>query len=174
MHKPFFISLLSGFTKTDIYHFYNLFTSFSSLRTWSIFGLIITTPMKTLDAVHHHHTELSNEILFLKKEIDFLLKILRNCYSSSVQADKIKLMDSYWKSFDQNKEKLDHLLDRIELEEKKNTNLYKNNPKDSLVNDQKESEFNRVIETVQFETKLIKESFYEFMHGCNACALKTH
>jgi hypothetical protein len=130
--------------------------------------------MKTLEAIHHRHKELSNEIFFLKKEIDFLLKILRNCYSSSVQSDKIKLMDGYWKSFDHNKEKLDHLLNRIELEEKKNASLYKNTPDDILISDQKESEFNRIIETVQVEVKLIKESFYEFMQGCNACVLKTH
>ena len=130
--------------------------------------------MKTLDAVHHHHTALSNEILFLKKEIDFLLKILRNCYSSSVQADKIKLMDSYWKSFEQNSEKLEALNNRIQLEEKKNAVLYKNNPNDSLVNDEKELEFNNKIYAIQLETKLIKESFYEFMQGCNACTLKTH
>jgi len=130
--------------------------------------------MKTLDAVHHHHTELTNEILFLKKEIDFLLKILRNCYSFLVQSDKIKLMDSYWKSFEQNSEKLDQLLNRIQLEEKKNVVLYKNNPDDSLVNDEKESDFSSKINTIQTETKLIKESFYEFMQGCNACTLKTH
>lgn len=130
--------------------------------------------MKTLEEVHHQHTDLSNEILFLKKEIDFLLKILRNCYSSSVQADKIKLMDSYWKSFEQNSEKLDLLSNRIQLEEKKNATLYKNNPNDSLINNQKEAELNRVIDTIKFEIKLIKESFYEFMQGCNACTLKTH
>lgn len=130
--------------------------------------------MKTLDTVHHHHIELSSEILFLKKEIDFLIKILKNCYSSSVQSDKIKLMDSYWKSFNHNSEKLDHLLHRIQLEEKKNAGLYKNNPEDSLVADLKESEFSNGIKTIQNEIKLIKESFYEFMHGCNACALKTH
>ena len=83
-------------------------------------------------------------------------------------------MDSYWKSFEQNSEKLDQLLNRIQLEEKKNAVLYKNNPDDSLVNDEKESDFSSKINTIQTETKLIKESFYEFMQGCNACTLKTH
>jgi len=83
-------------------------------------------------------------------------------------------MDSYWKSFDQNNENLDQLLHRIQLEEKKDAVLYKSDPNNALVTDEKESEFAQKIQTIQTEIKLIKESFYEFMKGCNACTLKTH
>lgn len=130
--------------------------------------------MKTLDAIQVQNSELSGKILFLKKEIDFLLKILRNCYSSSVQADKIKLMDSFWKGFEQNTNQLDLILTHIEQEERKNASLYRNVPEDSLVNDKKQSEFQKQVASIQAKLQSTKENFYEFMQGCSACALKQH
>jgi hypothetical protein len=129
--------------------------------------------MKTLDAIHQNHTQLSSEAVFLKKEIDFLLNILKNCYSASVNDDRIKLLDSYWKSFDQNLIDLDQLLTRVQLEEKKITSWYKNQPMNSIFPETKGNDFNLSLSSIEFKIKTLKESFYEFMHGCSACAFKT-
>lgn len=130
--------------------------------------------MKTLDAIHQNHTRLSSDAVFLKKEIDFLLKILKNCYSSSVNDDRIKLLDSYWKSFDHNLMAIDQLLNRVQVEENKFTSWYKNQPMDSIFPETKENEFKSKMNAIQDEIKIIKESFYTFMHGCSACAFKTN
>ena len=128
--------------------------------------------MKTLDAIQQNHTQLFSEAVFLIKEIDFLLKILKNCYSSSVDDDRIKLLDSYWKSFDQNLIDIDQLLDRLQLEEKKCSSWYKNQHMDSVFFKTKENEFKLKMNTIQDEIKIIKESFYAFMNGCSACSFK--
>src|SRR6478735_1450991 len=61
-------------------------------------------------------TELGSEIIFLKEEIDFLLKILRNGYSSSLKLDKIKQLDSFWNGFEQNIKELNLLFTKIQEE----------------------------------------------------------
>lgn len=129
--------------------------------------------MKNFDELHIHHKEITSDALFLKKEIEFLLKILRNCYSTSINLDKIKLLDSYWRSFEQNIDKLDLLLKRIRQEEKSMSVLYQEGSIDLESTLFGESAVLENYRNIEKEVKLLKESFYEYMHGCNACALKT-
>jgi len=128
--------------------------------------------MKSLEELHIHHGNVSSEVQFLKKEIEFLLKILRNCYSTSIKLEKIKLLDAYWKGFEQNIEKLDFLLEKVNKEESSMAVLCQ----DGLINLEKtlfnEDNFLAKLRAIEREVKLLKESFYEFMQGCNACALK--
>lgn len=130
--------------------------------------------METLDTVQQHHTQLSSEAVFLKKEIDFLLKILKNCYSTSVSDERIKLLDSFWKNFDRHLSDLDQLVSHIALQENKYSMRHKNHPVNSIIPDNKEETFKLKMNFIQIEIKLLKESFYEFMHGCNACVFKTN
>ncbi len=48
------------------------------------------------------YRDITNEANFLKKEISFLMKILTNCYSTSINVEKIKILDTYWKNFETN------------------------------------------------------------------------
>lgn len=43
-------------------------------------------------------TELLSEIDFLKKEIDFLLDLLRGGYSATLTMEAIRRLDNMWKS----------------------------------------------------------------------------
>jgi hypothetical protein len=103
--------------------------------------------------------ELTSEIIFLKKEIDFLMKLLRNGYSSSVTIEKIRLLDRYWKGFEDNISRLDSLLTLINKEEKTLLNI------DGI---------NKEFYTVDQGVKSLKDSFYEYMSGCCACSKKNH
>ena len=129
--------------------------------------------MKSFEELHIHHGEVSSEVQFLKKEVEFLLKILRNCYSTSVKLEKIKLLDAYWKGFEQNIEKLNSLSEKIMHEEQGMAVLCQ----DGLIDFERTlfNEDNHLakLRTIEKEVKLLKESFYEFMQGCNACALKS-
>ena len=129
--------------------------------------------MNTVEEIHARQTNLRTDALFLKKEIEFLLNILSNCYSTSVDGEKIKRMDTYWKSFEANTRKLDLLITRIHLEEKTMTALYFDGlikPDDVFI---KQTEATECFREISSEIKQLKERFYEFMQGCNACALKT-
>lgn len=128
--------------------------------------------MKNLNELHIYHTEISSEILFAKKEVEFLLKILGNCYSTAINEDKLKLLDSYWKSFEQNIDKLDLLLKRIQTEEKSIAVLVQDGLLDSNATNFKEDNCLTEFKEINSAVKILKESFYEFMHGCDACSLK--
>lgn len=120
------------------------------------------------------NVELTSEINFLKKEIEFLMKLLRNGYSSSVTNEKIRLLDKYWKGFEDNIVRLDSLLISIS----KNENLFDvkyqgNNmeePKTLFNIEGINKEFGQIDKAV----KVLKDSFYEYMSGCCACSKKNH
>lgn len=130
--------------------------------------------MKNLQELHNYQHEISSEIHFLKKEIEFLLKILRNCYSASANLDKIKLLDGYWKGFEQNIDGLDLLLNRIKKQEKSMAVLAQGGLIDSEETSFKEDSLLVEFKEIDKGVKVLKESFYEFMHGCNACTLKNN
>ena len=128
--------------------------------------------MKTAELIHIQQKDALSEIQFLKKELQFLLKILQNCYSTKMNPDKIKLLDTYWKSFEQRITELNTIQTRIDLGEIELTYLYKNEliePNTFLLNDP----LLQAVKKVGGEVKILKESFYEFMQGCNACAHKS-
>ena len=130
--------------------------------------------MKSFEGLHIRHEDVSSDVLFLKKEIEFLLKILRNCYSTSVKLEKIKLLDGYWKGFEQNIGKLDLLLERINKDE----NAMAVVSQDGLINEE-QTHFNRdsfrvKLKAIDIDVRLLKETFYELMEGCGSCALKTN
>ncbi|MDB5274576.1 MAG: hypothetical protein JWO58_2943 [Chitinophagaceae bacterium] len=130
--------------------------------------------MENRENLHQHHIEISSHTHFLKKEIDFLLKILKNCYSTSMDMERTKLLDSYWKRFEKSINDLDGVLSRIHKEEKSMAIHYKDLTMDADTLHLKEEQLTTKFNDIATEVKLLKESFYEFMHGCNACALKTH
>ena len=126
--------------------------------------------MKTAEELHTQHRETTSEIVFLKTEMEFLLKILRNCYSSKIVLERTKMMDSYWKVFEHTIKKLNILNSQIVEGENECGYLTKNElvgadsqlPEDPLV---------QVVKNVDAEIKILKASFYEFMHGCNCVHL---
>ena len=118
------------------------------------------------------HKEISSEIAFLKKEIAFLLKLLKNAYSASVNIGKIKLLDGYWNGFEENIIGLDFLLTKINKEESHLTSLFPGElfdvEKSFLKREKIISEFYSINKAV----KGIKESFYGYMDGCCGCCYK--
>jgi hypothetical protein len=117
------------------------------------------------------NAQTASEILFLKKEIDFLMKLLRNGYSSTVTIEKIRLLDKYWKGFEDNIGRLDSLLFRITMEENMPSILSQNNTDENLTLSNKES-FTEEFSLINNSVKALKESFYEYMSGCCACSKK--
>ena len=129
--------------------------------------------MENIEVIYQHHKEIASHTVFLKHEINFLMKILKNCYSTSINIDRTKLLDSYWKRFDSNLLALDKVLSRIHKEEKNLAIQYKDIVMDTETLHLKENQLTTKFNTIAIEVRLLKESFYEFMQGCNACALKT-
>lgn len=129
--------------------------------------------MHTVDILTTRCTAIHTDIQFLKKEIGFLLKILGNCYSSSIHAEQLKLQDGYWKHFEEQQLELDALDATVQKEESKLINLYL----EGLIHEEtlrdKQGKLEAAFEACYSELKSLKESFYTFMNGCNACALKT-
>lgn len=131
--------------------------------------------MKTIAELHVDHSEIASDIKFLKKEIDFLIKLLKNCYSVSINTDKIKLLDGYWMGFEENISRLDSLLEKVYKEERELAGLYQDSLIDgekTLFNDEDSmiSEFYKINKAV----KTLKESFYGYMSGCWACNFKNN
>jgi hypothetical protein len=118
------------------------------------------------------HTEQSAEIQFLKKEISFLLKLLKNAYSISVDIEKLKLLDSYWKGFEDNIKRLDGLLGKITEDKNLAETSFKENDvaaeQMALHKKERMAEFHMIHKAAI----LLKESFYEYMDGCCACSFK--
>ncbi len=130
--------------------------------------------MENIEVIHNHHIEIASQTAFLKNEITFLLKILNNCYSTSINIERTKLLDSYWKRFDRSMIALDNILSRIHKEEKSLSIHYKDIVLDNETLNIKEEQLTTKFNDTVNELRLVKENFYEFMKGCNACALKTH
>jgi hypothetical protein len=135
---------------------------------------IRTLLMKNASELHADHTELTSDIVFLKKEIDFLLKLLRNAYSISVNMEKIKLLDAYWKGFEQNIARLEELLGKIKKEENQLAALCQENLIDGEKTYFNEEETVSAFYKLNKEVRVLKESFYEYMSGCCACSYKTN
>ncbi|WP_018342341.1 hypothetical protein [Cytophaga aurantiaca] len=129
--------------------------------------------MHTVDVLTSDCTALRSNILFLKKEISFLLKILGNCYSSSIHAEQLKLQDGYWKHFEEQQIYLDTLDVTVQKEESKLINLYLEGLIHAETVMDKQGKLQASFDACYNELKSLKESFYTFMNGCNACALKT-
>jgi hypothetical protein len=117
-------------------------------------------------------TEISKEITFFKKEIEFLLNLLKNCYSTSIEIEKVKQLDTYWKGFEDNIINLDLLLERIKKEENILARIYNEKPleeqKPYSMNGDLMFEYGRILKTV----KTLKEGFYKSMAGCCDCSFK--
>lgn len=129
--------------------------------------------MKNVTELHADHTELSSEISFLKREIEFLLQMLRNGYSSKNDMGKTKLLDGYWKGFEENVEQLGFLQHSIQNREKQLTRLYQANLIDPDKTTFREEDIISEFANINKKVKLLKESFYDYMTGCCACCYKT-
>src|SRR6478735_925705 len=81
--------------------------------------------MSTINEAHTQHIELISEIDFMKIEINFLMKVLRNAYCTSIADNKVKTLDTYWKSFESISKQLDTILTKVRSEEKVLTGMLK-------------------------------------------------
>lgn len=122
--------------------------------------------MKTLTQTHTEHEQLISEISFLQNEIKFFLKLLSKEYAVSINEEKLKLLDAYWKEFETCIEQLLKLERRIRLEEKGLADFLYDRPDCSYkftMNDNQDlfSEFFNILDKV----KTLKKSFYEYMSG---------
>lgn len=129
--------------------------------------------MQTVDVLTSRCTALRSDIMFLKKEIGFLLKILGNCYSSSIHDEQLKLQDGYWKQFEEQQQSLDSLDSRIQKEESRLVDLYLEGVIHAETVCTKQEQLQTSFNECYNDIKSLKESFYMYMNGCNACALKT-
>lgn len=120
--------------------------------------------MKNIAELHTTHLDVLSELNFLKKEIEFLLKIVQKGYSVSANMEKVKLLDAYWIGFEKNLDKLSDLSNTISKEEKNIAALYQNN----LIDEEKTlfredglmGQFYRIYK----EVKTLKDSFYDSLH----------
>jgi len=109
---------------------------------------------------HHFSTELLSEIDFLKKEVDFLLGLLRNGYSATLNMDGIRRLDSMWKGFEENIQRMEALSGLINVPE---GGAEQNGEKSHFMLDDESiiSEFYRISGAL----RSVKESFYDYMSG---------
>jgi hypothetical protein len=119
------------------------------------------------------YAELLTEISYSKRELKFLLTILRNAYSVSANGDKIKLLDKYWKAFELNLESLTLLSDELEKEEEKQGALTRKNPIEDTYSLISERTMIARFDQLTKNTNELKNNFYEYMDGCSACSLKS-
>src|SRR6478609_6410844 len=103
--------------------------------------------MSTNTQVQIQQTELISEIDFLKIEINFLMKVLRNAYCASIADDKVKTLDSYWKSLESFTKQLEEILSM----EDRSEDLYKKLNK---------------------EIRQYKVGLYNYMMDCKDCLIK--
>ena len=134
--------------------------------------------MSTINEAHTQHIELISEIDFMKIEINFLMKVLRNAYCTSIADNKVKTLDTYWKSFESISKQLDTILTKVRSEEKVLTGMLK---EDEVSIDKKIVESNNssveesgegLYKKLNKEIKAYKESFYDYMIDCRECMIK--
>lgn len=128
--------------------------------------------MHTVDVLTIRCKALRSDIVFLKKEIHFLLKILGNCYSVSIHTDQLKLQDGYWKHFEEQQLQLSALNAMILKEESRLVDLYLEGIIHAETVNIKQEQLETTFSECYNDLKMLKESFYIFMNGCNACTLK--
>jgi len=128
--------------------------------------------MSTIDILTTRCSAIKSDITFLKKEITFLLKILGNCYSTSIHAEQLRLQDSYWKNFEEQKLNLEFLYEHIEKEQLQLADLYLEDLIHAQTVNDKLAQLQNRFDNCYNDLKTLKESFYLFMNGCNACTLK--
>lgn len=127
--------------------------------------------MNNLLELHQEHVELTSEVNFLKKEIDFLLKMLRNAYCISSNIEKVKLLDGYWRGFEKNRDRLDELLNKIKKEELNLSRIFQSQLIDEEKTLFKEDSLIASFYKINKEVKTLKESFYDTF-GCDVCCHK--
>ena len=124
--------------------------------------------MHTTTSIH----QISSEIDFLIKEINFLLKLLRNGYTTSIDTDKIKLLDSYWKGFEDSIKRLHALSAKIGDIESGLGKMYEDDLSDSEKAILDEINISNEFNKINADIKTLKEGFYKYMAGYCACCLK--
>jgi hypothetical protein len=120
--------------------------------------------MRNLAELHSMHSKIISEIKFLKTELKFLLKLINREYAISIDNTKIRVLDGYYIRFEENIGALEKLSKDINEEEKDLKNLYKNELIDlenTEFKDWEKTDF-EIIRILK-ETKVLKESFYDFM-----------
>ncbi len=108
---------------------------------------------------HNFSTELLSEIDFLKKEVDFLLSLLRNGYSATLNMDGIRRLDNMWKGFEENIQRMEALSGLINTRDNDEQNREKSHfmlDDESII-----SEFYRISGAL----RSVKENFYDYMSG---------
>ena len=122
--------------------------------------------MNNLTEMPTENIEIVADIQFLIKEINFLLKLLKNGYSHSIKSEKIKLLDSFWKGFEDNLVKLKDLLSKIEGD----TGNY--SFKSNTLGDSKKHPAGKEFKRISSAVNAIKDNFYLYMDGCCSCSFK--
>lgn len=128
--------------------------------------------MGTIDVLTSRCSAIQSDITFLQKEISFLLKILGNCYSTSIHSEQLKLQDSYWKDFEEQKRNLDLLYAQIEKEKLILADLYLEEVINAQTLHEKLAQLKNRFDDSYNDLRMLKELFYLFMNGCNACTLR--
>lgn len=128
--------------------------------------------MGTIDLLTSRCSAIQSDITFLQKEISFLLKILGNCYSTSIHSEQLKLQDSYWKDFEEQKRNLDLLYAQIEKEKLILADLYLEEVINAQTLHEKLAQLKNRFDDSYNDLRMLKELFYLFMNGCNACTLR--
>ncbi|HEX8549394.1 MAG TPA: hypothetical protein VF691_20705 [Cytophagaceae bacterium] len=134
-------------------------------------SLFLSKPESNMNSVTEIPTEsleIVSDIQFLKKEINFLLKLLKNGYSHSIKSEKIKLLDGYWKGFEESIRNLESLMSKVSEEKLMRSVGYVGITTKAAENAAMTKEYTRINNVV----KVIKEGFYEYMDGCCSCSFK--
>lgn len=120
--------------------------------------------MNTLTGIHAEHRELISDIRFLKKQISFVLSLIKKAYTETSNKDNTKLLDAYEESFDGYRSTLDELLLRLAAHERLLFRLYK----DDLIDLEKTKlKDEKDIIATYYKTlkkfRSMKDSFYNFI-----------
>lgn len=127
--------------------------TFVSITVWYI--VVMTNNTLT----QNYSTELLSEIGFLKKEVDFLMSMLRKSYSATLTMNGIRQLDRMWKGFEENIQRMEALQGLIIVGDKDDLNREKSDF--SLDDESIISEFYRISGAL----RSVKENFYDYMSG---------
>jgi len=122
--------------------------------------------MKRIAELHAGHIEIISEINFLKQEISFLLKLLRKAYSTTLYQEEVKILDAYWKEFEQDKENLEALQKSVNYEEQRMAAIYRS---DRVGVFKENADYMSTFKKICSDLRLLKESFYDFVESSERC-----
>jgi hypothetical protein len=124
--------------------------------------------METLSELHQEHTSLMSEIKFFQTEVKFLLKLISKEYKNLTEPKQVKLLDSYWKEFENETQNLKRVEREITDHEKNFCAICQDNLLNLTKTGRDENGLLREYLSIRNRIRLLKESLYAYFSDAHA------